>query len=163
MDIRPTVACLRRSKNTSRRGPGCGNIRVGLMCAAICRRQQPEKSSASSCVWRMPETMKLNFFFRGRHIEGVWHGPPPDQAPTLVLLHEGLGCVTMWRDFPQVLSERTGCGVLAYSRRGYGKSGVRPLPWPVTYMQDEAFDVLPRVLDQADVRDCILVGHSDGA
>ena len=96
-------------------------------------------------------------------IETSWHGPPPDHAPTLVLLHEGLGCVAMWRDFPQQLSERTSCGVLAYSRRGYGKSGVRPLPWPVTYMHDEAFDVLPRVLDAAGIRDCILVGHSDGA
>jgi pimeloyl-ACP methyl ester carboxylesterase len=96
-------------------------------------------------------------------IEAAWHGPPPDQAPTLVLLHEGLGCVAMWRGFPQALSAATGCGVLAYSRRGYGKSGVRPLPWPVTYMHDEAFDMLPRVLDQAGVRDCLLVGHSDGA
>jgi pimeloyl-ACP methyl ester carboxylesterase len=96
-------------------------------------------------------------------IETSWHGPSPDRAPTLVLLHEGLGCVAMWRDFPERLSERTGCGVLAYSRRGYGKSGVRPLPWPITYMHDEAFDVLPRVLDSAGVRDCIFVGHSDGA
>ena len=96
-------------------------------------------------------------------IEAAWYGPPPDRAPTLVLLHEGLGCVAMWRDFPQQLATRTGCGVLAYSRRGYGKSGVRPLPWPVTYMHDEAFDILPRVLDEAGVRDCILIGHSDGA
>jgi len=96
-------------------------------------------------------------------IEAAWHGPPPDKAPTLVLLHEGLGCVEMWRDFPQALAERTGRGVLVYSRRGYGASGVRPLPWHVTYMHDEAFDVLPHVLDQAGIRDCILVGHSDGA
>jgi pimeloyl-ACP methyl ester carboxylesterase len=107
--------------------------------------------------------MELEFTIDDITIEASWHGPPSDAAPTLALLHEGLGCVAMWRDFPQQLATRTGCGVLAYSRRGYGKSGARPLPWPVTYMRDEAFDVLPRVLDEAGVRDCILVGHSDGA
>lgn len=96
-------------------------------------------------------------------IETAWHGPPPDRAPTLVLLHEGLGCVATWREFPEKLAARTGYGVLAYSRRGYGKSDVRPLPWPASYMRDEAFDVLPRVLDAAGIAKCILVGHSDGA
>jgi pimeloyl-ACP methyl ester carboxylesterase len=96
-------------------------------------------------------------------IETAWHGPGPDRAPTLVLLHEGLGCVAMWRDFPAALAERTGYGVLVYSRRGYGKSGPRSLPWPCSYMHDEAFDVLPHVLDAAGIRKTILVGHSDGA
>jgi pimeloyl-ACP methyl ester carboxylesterase len=99
----------------------------------------------------------------GLRIEAEWHGPPPEIAPTLVLLHEGLGCVTMWRDFPAALAKRTGCGVLAYSRRGYGSSDPRPLPWPCSYMHDEAFDVLPYVLDAAGIRKTILVGHSDGA
>jgi pimeloyl-ACP methyl ester carboxylesterase len=107
--------------------------------------------------------MQREFTIDNLRIEAAWHGPAPDRAPTLVLLHEGLGCVAMWRDFPQKLAERTGCGVLVYSRRGYGKSDPRPLPWPVTYMHDEAFDVLPHVLDQAGIRTCILVGHSDGA
>jgi pimeloyl-ACP methyl ester carboxylesterase len=99
----------------------------------------------------------------GRRIEAVWHGPAPERAPTLVLLHEGLGCVEMWRDFPVRLAERTGFGVLVYSRPGYGKSDPRPLPWPVGYMHDEAREVLPYVLDQAGVRKAVLVGHSDGA
>lgn len=105
----------------------------------------------------------LNLTLGNLHLESSWHGPPPDAAPTLVLLHEGLGCVAMWRDFPEKLAERTGYGVLVYSRRGYGKSDIRPLPWPVSYMHDEAIEVLPRVLDAAGVRKCILVGHSDGA
>lgn len=98
----------------------------------------------------------------GKRLEAGWWGPPPDRAPTLVLLHEGLGCVGLWRDVPDLLADMTGCGVFAYSRFGYGQSDPEPLPWPVTYMQDEALQVLPRVLDAALVRHAILVGHSDG-
>src|SRR3990170_6855674 len=98
-----------------------------------------------------------------RRIEAQWHGPSAERAPTLVLLHEGLGCVAMWKDFPQALAARTGYGVLVYSRPGYGKSDPVPLPRPPSYMHDEAFDVLPAVLDQAGIRKTILVGHSDGA
>ena len=66
----------------------------------------------------------------GRSIETAWFGPGPDQATTLVLLHEGLGCVALWRDFPQRLVAATGCGVFAYSRFGYGASAPVPLPRP---------------------------------
>jgi pimeloyl-ACP methyl ester carboxylesterase len=99
----------------------------------------------------------------GKRIEANWHGPRPDSAPTIILLHEGLGCVAMWRDFPQRLAEQTGCGVLVYSRFGYGKSDPVTLPRPLTYMHDEALQVLPRVLDAAKIEKAILVGHSDGA
>ena len=99
----------------------------------------------------------------GRRIEAVWHGPAPDKAPTLVLLHEGLGCVGMWRDFPSALAARTGYGVFVYSRPGYGKSDPVPLPRSLGYMHDEASKLLPAVLDQAGICKCILVGHSDGA
>ena len=99
----------------------------------------------------------------GRRIEAVLHGPPPERAATLVLLHEGLGCVGMWRDFPEKLAARTGYGVLVYSRPGYGKSNPVPLPRPLTYMHEEALDVLPQILDQAGVKKTILIGHSDGA
>lgn len=107
--------------------------------------------------------MDLSIKVNGRRIEAIWFGPEPDQAPTLVLLHEGLGCVSMWRDFPEELAARTGYGVLVYSRAGYGKSDPVPLPRPLGYMHNEAFDVLPHVLDQAGVKKTILVGHSDGA
>jgi pimeloyl-ACP methyl ester carboxylesterase len=99
----------------------------------------------------------------GRRIEAAWHGPPPERAPTLVLLHEGLGCVAMWRDFPERLSARTGYGVLVYSRPGYGGSDPAPRVRALSYMDQEALDVLPAVLDQAGIRKAILVGHSDGA
>ena len=98
----------------------------------------------------------------GRTLETAWWGPGPSEAPTLVLLHEGLGCIALWRDVPALLAEATGCGVFAYSRFGYGQSDPKPLPWPLSYMQDEARDVLARVMDAAGIRDAILVGHSDG-
>jgi len=98
----------------------------------------------------------------GRRLEAVWHGPPPAAAPTLVLLHEGLGCVAGWRDFPAALAEATGLGVLVYSRAGYGGSDAVPLPRPLRYMHDEGLTVLPEVLAAARVETAILVGHSDG-
>lgn len=100
----------------------------------------------------------------GSHqLEYVWHGPRPDEAPTLVFLHEGLGCVSTWRDFPARVSEAAGCGALVYSRAGYGNSDPIPLPRPISFMHDEALVTLPQVLDSLHVRDAILVGHSDGA
>lgn len=84
-------------------------------------------------------------------------------APTLVLLHEGLGSAGLWRDFPERLAQATGFGVMAYSRAGYGQSDAADLPRPLDYMTREAVDVLPQVLDAAAVRRCVLVGHSDGA
>ena len=98
----------------------------------------------------------------GRHMEGAWWGPSPDVAPTLVLLHEGLGCVELWRDFPERLQAATGCGVFAYSRFGYGRSDSVTLPRPMTYMHEAALKILPKVLDQIGVRQAITVGHSDG-
>src|SRR5947207_2246057 len=107
--------------------------------------------------------MELVFTIAGKRIEAAWHGPQPERAATLVLLHEGLGSVAMWKEFPQNLAERTGYGVLVYSRSGYGNSDPVELPRPLTYMHDEACEILPAVLDQAGVRKAILIGHSDGA
>jgi len=90
-------------------------------------------------------------------------GPRPDAAPTFLMLHEGLGSVSTWGEFPQKLSEKTGCGVFVYSRAGYGKSSTVMLPRPLDYMQREAADVLPPLLDAIGFRRGILLGHSDGA
>lgn len=98
----------------------------------------------------------------GRRLEAAWWGPLPAEAPTIVMLHEGLGCVELWRDVPALLAEASGCGVFAFSRFGYGQSDAKPLPWPLSYMHDEAHDVLPRVLDAAGIRAAIMLGHSDG-
>jgi pimeloyl-ACP methyl ester carboxylesterase len=90
-------------------------------------------------------------------------GPRPDAAPTIVMLHEGLGSVTTWGDFPLKVAERTGAGVFVYARAGYGKSSTVTLPRPLDYMQREATDVLPKLLDAIGFRRGILFGHSDGA
>ncbi|MFT8243704.1 alpha/beta fold hydrolase [Roseomonas sp. BN140053] len=98
----------------------------------------------------------------GARLETAWWGPGPEEAPTLVLLHEGVGCIALWRGFPAALAAATGCGVLAWSRRGYGQSDPVPLPRPLDYMQREARDAVGPVLDAAGVRRAVLLGHSDG-
>lgn len=98
----------------------------------------------------------------GVGIEVAFVGPPTG-SPTLVLLHEGLGSVSTWRDFPRQLSEATGHRVLVTSRAGYGDSDPVPLPRPLSYMEDEAHGPLPALLDALALDDVVLVGHSDGA
>src|SRR6266478_8130143 len=90
-------------------------------------------------------------------------GPAPADAPVIAVLHEGLGCVGLWGDFPDRLQAATGAGVFVYSRAGYGKSSPVKLPRPLTFMHEEARDVLPLVLDAIGFRRGLLVGHSDGA
>ena len=90
-------------------------------------------------------------------------GPRPNAAPTIVMLHEGLGCVGLWGDFPDRLQAATGAGVFVYSRAGYGRSSPVKLPRPLTFMHEEAREVLPKVLDAIGFRRGLLVGHSDGA
>ncbi len=99
----------------------------------------------------------------GVALEYACHGPPPGQAPTIVMLHEGLGCAALWRDFPARVAARTGMGVFAYSRPGYGGSDPADLPRPVDFMTREAVEVLPRILDAIGFQSGILLGHSDGA
>ena len=90
-------------------------------------------------------------------------GPAPDSAPTIVMLHEGLGSAGLWGDFPEKLQAATGAVVFAYSRAGYGASSPVQLPRPLDYMHIEATDVLPEVLDAIGFRRGLLLGHSDGA
>lgn len=97
---------------------------------------------------------------RGKKIEAQQIGRP--SGPVLVFLHEGLGSLGLWRDFPQQVADATGLPAFAYSRAGYGASDPPPMPRPVTYMHDEA-DLLPEILAAAQISDPVLVGHSDGA
>jgi len=101
--------------------------------------------------------------FGDKRLEYRMIGTRPDAAPTLVLLHEGLGSAAVWGTFADELAAVTGAGVFAYSRAGYGRSSPSKLPRPVSFMYDEATGVLPRVLEAIDFRRGILVGHSDGA
>jgi pimeloyl-ACP methyl ester carboxylesterase len=95
-------------------------------------------------------------------IEYTWVGNAAAGTPTLVMLHEGLGSVSMWRDFPQTLADRTERRVLVYSRQGYGQSAPLPRPRAVSYMHDEALVVLPELLAKLGIERPILFGHSDG-
>ncbi|HVZ53754.1 MAG TPA: alpha/beta hydrolase [Pseudolabrys sp.] len=104
------------------------------------------------------------FLAIGPHcLEYRFLGPRPDAAPTIVMLHEGLGCVGLWGDFPERLQKATGLGVFVYSRAGYGQSSPAALPRPLSYMHDEARDVLPALLDAIGFQRGLLLGHSDGA
>ena len=80
-----------------------------------------------------------------------------------MFLHEGLGCVGMWRDFPDRIASATACGALVYSRLGYGASDPIRGPRPVRFMHDEALDVLPAIIERFKLEEAILFGHSDGA
>src|SRR5260370_27171464 len=90
-------------------------------------------------------------------------GPAPGDAPTIVMLHEGLGSAGLWGDFPEKLQAATGAGVFVYSRAGYGASTPAKLPRPLDYMHIEALDILPKLLDEIGFRRGLLLGHSDGA
>ena len=81
----------------------------------------------------------------------------------IVMLHEGLGSVSMWRDFPEQLARATGRRALVYSRYGYGRSSPIEAPRTVDYMHEEARRWLPVILERLRVRRPILFGHSDGA
>ena len=98
----------------------------------------------------------------GQDLEYRWLGPRPEQAPTVVFLHEGLGSAALWRDLPDRVAATTGTGVVQYSRHGYGRSSRKPHPWGVTYLHDEAEHWLPKVVDALGIRQAVLVGHSDG-
>ncbi len=87
----------------------------------------------------------------------------PDAAPTIVMLHEGLGSVDLWGSFPDEIAAATGAGVFVYSRSGYGRSRPGPMPRPVSFMEEEACTVLPRVLGAIGFQRGLLLGHSDGA
>lgn len=85
------------------------------------------------------------------------------RSPAIVFLHEGLGSISSWRDFPARLAERAGLHALVYSRAGYGGSDGTSLPRPLDYMQREGIDVVPKLLEAAGIDEAILFGHSDGA
>jgi pimeloyl-ACP methyl ester carboxylesterase len=98
----------------------------------------------------------------GRRLETLWLEPLGSGLPTIVMLHEGLGSIATWRDFPHSLAERTGCGVLVYSRYGHGNSDQQAEKRQATFMHHEGEAVLPELLDKMGIAKPILLGHSDG-
>jgi pimeloyl-ACP methyl ester carboxylesterase len=100
----------------------------------------------------------------GRSLNYEWIGAEARSAPVLVFLHEGLGSIRQWRDFPERVAAATGCRALAYDRYGYGQSDVLQEPRrSVRFMHDEALIAFPELRRNLRLEDCILIGHSDGA
>jgi pimeloyl-ACP methyl ester carboxylesterase len=97
----------------------------------------------------------------GRRYDSVLTRAPAG-APTLVFLHQGLGSVSMWRDFPALLAARCRCGALVYSRLGHGSSDPEPGPRPPDFLLTHGQETLPALLAQFGLDDVVLVGHSDG-
>jgi pimeloyl-ACP methyl ester carboxylesterase len=98
----------------------------------------------------------------GRRIE-ILDLPGTSSAAPLVLLHEGLGSVGLWREFPAQLQAATGRRLIAFSRHGHGRSAPPPRPRTPAFFHEEALEVLPELLAALEVSDPVLVGHSDGA
>lgn len=90
------------------------------------------------------------------------HSHQDTDRPVLVLLHEALGCIGMWKDIPEQLAEETGCNVLVYERQGYGLSSEITLPRDDDYLVEEGEVWLPRLIDKLKLKSVILIGHSDG-
>jgi pimeloyl-ACP methyl ester carboxylesterase len=100
----------------------------------------------------------------GHALEYEWVGAGAPGRPPLVFLHEGLGSIRQWRDFPQQVAEASGCRALVYSRYGYGQSDVLQEDRAgVRFMHREALESLPALLGALAVEHPVLVGHSDGA
>lgn len=99
----------------------------------------------------------------GRRLDYRWLPPAQADRPTLVVLHEGLGSIELWKDFPAQVAAATGCGALVYSRYGYGQSDVLQEKRAVDYMHREALESLPEVLASQGIANPVLIGHSDGA
>jgi len=109
----------------------------------------------------LPQTYR-DVHVDGKRLETLLLSPAAD-APTIVMLHEGLGSIAMWKDFPAQLAQATGCRVLVYSRYGHGKSDRLAEKRSVDFMHHEAQVVLPELLRQFQIEQPILLGHSDGA
>ncbi len=107
------------------------------------------------------QTQQLNV--DGRRIEYRFVETALDRGLDLVMLHEGLGSVSMWRQFPEQLARVTGCRTLVFSRHGYGGSSPLDAPRRVDYMHEEARIWLPAILERLEIRRPVLFGHSDGA
>jgi|HubBroStandDraft_6_1064221.scaffolds.fasta_scaffold12839_5 pimeloyl-ACP methyl ester carboxylesterase len=98
----------------------------------------------------------------GKRLETLWIEPPNLSAETIVMLHEGLGSLALWKDFPRRLAARTGCRALVYSRYGHGNSDRLMEKRSVEFMHHEGEVVLPELLDKLEIERPILLGHSDG-
>lgn len=128
--------------------------------------RKPKAMKPSDAHTNHPARHEKNIFsviVQGRSLEVERIAGFSPRAPELVFLHEGLGSISHWKDFPARVAAATGCPVTVYSRYGNGNSDLLTEPRPVTYMHDEGLRALPDLLAQLGIDNPILVGHSDGA
>lgn len=134
----------------------------------MTRSESSQASAAPRSAGPATSLVGLHALGRDLHIEYQWVGDAAPEAPLIVFLHEGLGSVSMWRDFPQRLCEAAGCRGLVYSRPGYGRSTPRAADevWNPDFMHRQALEVLPALLRALGVDPAVrapwLFGHSDG-
>lgn len=129
------------------------------------RHRTPERAAEAGT--RAPGPARADIDWDGRRVrlEYQWVGDASPAAPVMVFLHEGLGSVSMWRDFPAQLCQALGCQGLVYSRPGYGQSTPRTADehWAPDFMHRQALEVLPALLEALGVHAPVwLFGHSDG-
>jgi pimeloyl-ACP methyl ester carboxylesterase len=109
----------------------------------------------------------IDLDWRGKplRLELAWVGAPESTLPVVVFLHEGLGSVALWKDFPERFCRACGLKGLVFSRYGYGRSTARPLdaPLPPDFMEQQAWEVLPALFERLHLHKPWLFGHSDGA
>ena len=114
-------------------------------------------------VHAQPAAEKRGFVgIDGKQLETLLIEARHEGAPTVVMLHEGLGSIALWKDFPQRVADNTGCGVLVYSRYGHGNSERLLEKRSVSFMHHEAKVVLPELLNAFQLQHPVLLGHSDG-
>jgi pimeloyl-ACP methyl ester carboxylesterase len=109
-----------------------------------------------------PKSRRIDQTFSARRLECIHFAGDPER-PALVFLHEGLGSVGLWRDFPGRVAAATGRRALVYSRFGHGDSDPLDRPRTPRFMHEEALETLPALLDRLELGDPVLIGHSDGA
>jgi lipoate-protein ligase A len=143
---------------------GVGSAEAGAAVEAFFARGSCELVGLSPLDFReVVESAVAQITLRaaGHELRGHWRGPRGE--PTLVFLHDALGSVRLWRDFPDQLARASGCRALLYDRRGSGESEALSRPYSKSYLLEEALDALPEVLSQAQAKEALLVGQSDGA
>jgi pimeloyl-ACP methyl ester carboxylesterase len=119
-------------------------------------RQKPDSNV-------IPESSGIQFAEVDGQLEYIDLPPARPDRPEILLLHEGLGSVSMWRDFPQRLAQATGSRTVADSRHVFGRSSPRTRPWTPRYVHEEAFEVIPALRERLGLTRPLLVGQSTGA
>jgi pimeloyl-ACP methyl ester carboxylesterase/GNAT superfamily N-acetyltransferase len=130
--------------------------------AVTAAATEPTVAGANLAPATTPQATPTTLTVGGGRLELLDIAGDPHQAP-VVLLHEGLGSVRLWRGFPEALAQATGRRTVAFSRHGHGQSDPPPRPRTPAFMHEEALELLPELLAALEIQTPVLVGHSDGA